>query len=1021
MDSASNDRAQLPRNMIENSMFEEEPDVVDLAKEPNLNPLESEDIEYEPRSSRLLVRGLGEHELDEDEEDYESSAKLLGMSFMNRSSGLRNNAGNYRQVQEGLCPAPSARTVIVGIVLVVILVSIVTLIYLLPKCTFTKEGCHNKTHPMELVYPIATNGQLFPWTKSRLPNYIKPLEYDITLFPNLTTMTFSGKVNVKLSIIGTTKAIVLHGSGLHDIQANVTLPGGSVHNLTVLEYPTFEMIAMVLPEPLMKGAECFLSIEYHANLSSSYYGFYKISYMNEHNSTWLAATQFEPLAARKAFPCFDEPAFKSTFRLKIRRSAAHVALSNMPKINTTDLPDGLVLDDFATSVKMSTYLVAIIVSDMKSVTMDVNGTLVSVYAIPQKIDQAEYALKAAVTLLEFFSDYFRIKYPLEKLDLVALPDIQAGAMENWGLLTFRETTLLYKENTSSLLDKQLITQVIAHELAHQWFGNLVTMEWWNDLWLNEGFATYMEYFALQSKFQDLNADNNFLTARCVALEKDSLQTTHPISTDVQSPEQIEEIFDELSYIKGASLLQMLNAYLSDEIFHDCIAKYLQDHKYGTTKSDDLWDSMNLVTKSKADVKNIMKTWTQQAGYPLVTVEKKGKEVFVSQERFLRTVNSSNATGMSNSTLWQVPLSYTFGPCEGPTCFSVYLLNQTQNTIVLPSEPAWLKFNVEMTGYYIVDYGTEGWDALIKQLRSNHTVFTASDRANLIHDIFILSSVGKVSLSKAFDLLTYIENEMDTAPIGQALHQIRNIQSLLAKQGFDFPAAQLVRRMFDLLSKQIKNQEWTDNGTVSDQELRSLLLDLACTHGDGTCISTATELFNTWRTNGTRLPTAVEKIVFKVGAHTDDGWEYLYNMYSTSPSEAEKIKMLEGLTCTENGKKLQWLMYASLHGEGIKSQDFPIVIRLISKNVPGFLLAWNFVKQNWNEITQKFLPGSFPIQSIVTKTTAHFGTEVYLNEVINFFNTTKGKSREMWCVKEAIETIKLNVQWINKNRDNLTWL
>ncbi|CAJ0950366.1 unnamed protein product [Ranitomeya imitator] len=618
--TSPNDRAQLPRNMIENSMFEEEPDVVDIAKEHNLNPLESEDVEYEPRSSRLLVRGLGEHELDEDEEDYESSARLLGMSFMNRSSGLRNNAGNYRQVQEGLCPAPSVRTVIVSVVLVVILVSIVTVIYLLPKCTFTKEGCHNKTRPMELVYPIATNGQLFPWTKSRLPTYIKPLEYDITLFPNLTTLTFSGKVNIKLNIIGTTNAIVLHSSGLHDIQANVILPGGSVHNLSVLEYPTFEMIAMVLPETLTKGAEYLLSIEYQANLSSSYYGFYKISYKDEHdNSTWLAATQFEPLAARKAFPCFDEPAFKSTFRLKIRRSAAHVALSNMPKINTTDLPDGLVLDDFATSVKMSTYLVAIIVSDMKNVTMDVNGTLppgaapssrrlcaltvqvrgrddaysvrgalclisqsgetpgpdarmrrwelqsreVSVYAIPQRIDQAEYALKAAVTLLEFFSNYFRIKYPLGKLGkslpigghivpLVVLykqtlsservdyhdegemgnsladptdwqdkDGIQGkhrvtkrgpalsnpmftlvtGIVGRWRAVC---VTALQRPNSDAAAIR-IVVWIAAASFSVKWFGNLVTMEWWNDLWLNEGFATYMEYFALQSKFQDLNA------------------------------------------------------------------------------------------------------------------------------------------------------------------------------------------------------------------------------------------------------------------------------------------------------------------------------------------------------------------------------------------------------------------------------------------------------------------------------------------------------------------------------------
>lgn len=271
----------MPRNMIENSMFEEEPDVVDLAKEPGINPLESEEVEYEPRSSRLLVRGLGEHELDDDEEDYESSAKLLGMSFMNRSSG-RSNPNNYRQVQDGLCPTPSARTVIVSIVVVVIIVSIVTVVYLLPKCTFTKDGCHKKNHSMELVYPIATNGQLFPWTKSRLPNSTIPLEYVISLHPNLTTMEFSGSVQIKMKVLEDTKTVVLHSSGLQNIEAtNINLTGGPSRKLNVLEYTKFEMIAMHLPEKLSKGTEFTLKIDYNSNFSSSYYGFYKISYSDE--------------------------------------------------------------------------------------------------------------------------------------------------------------------------------------------------------------------------------------------------------------------------------------------------------------------------------------------------------------------------------------------------------------------------------------------------------------------------------------------------------------------------------------------------------------------------------------------------------------------------------------------------------------------------------------------------------------------------------------------------------------------
>ncbi|KAM9329886.1 leucyl-cystinyl aminopeptidase [Gastrophryne carolinensis] len=1004
--------------MIENSMFEEEPEVVDLAKEPSINPLESDDVEYEPRSSRLLVRGLGEHEMDDDEEDYESSAKLLGMSFMNRSSG-RSNPGNFRQVQEGLCPTPSARTVIVCGVVVIILVSIVTVAYFLPKCTFTKEGCHHKNHSMELVYPIATNGELFPWTKIRLPSSIIPQEYNITLHPNLTTMVFSGVVQIKLKFVEDTKTVVLHSSGLQNIEANVTLPGGATHRLSVLEYLTFEMIAMVLPDKLVKGTECTLHLEYSANFSSTYYGFYNISYNNVNESKWLAATQFEPLAARKAFPCFDEPAFKASFRIKIKRTEDHEAISNMPKMSTSTLSDGLILDEFAPSVKMSTYLVAFIVSDMKSVFSHLNETLVSVYTIPQKLDQAHYALNASLTLLQFYSEYFGIDYPLSKLDLVAIPDIQAGAMENWGLITFRETTLLYKEDTSSVMDKQLITAVIAHELAHQWFGNLVTMEWWNDIWLNEGFATYMEFFALQSKFPELNADTNFLKSRCDALEKDSLQTSHPISTDVQSPEQIEEMFDDLSYIKGASVLLMLKAYLSEEKFHDCIQRYLKEHKYGSTKSDDLWDSMNLETKSNPDVKNMMRTWTRQAGFPLVTVEKQGKEVSVRQERFLQTVNPVNDTGNS-SALWHVPLSYKFEPCHGTSCESVLILDKKQDKIILQNGTSWLKFNVNMTGYYIVDYGQEGWKSLTDQLQLDHTVFSASDRANLIHDMFMLSRIGKVPLVQAFELLRYLVNETETAPIKQAVNQVLHIADLFAKLAFPDQAVRLKRRLVGLLEKQINNQTWSDEGSLSDQEKRSILLGLYCPLNKE-CRAKATLLFDSWK-NGTQLPKTVKTIVFKVGASTDDGWEYLNGMYEMSVSEAEKMKILEALATTDNGKKLVWMMETSLRGDHIRSQDFPILISFISKNVPGFILTWNFVKQNWDEIIQKFPPGSFPIQTIVTRTTAQFSSEVYLDEVTNFFNSTKGKSRDMWCVKEAVESIKLNIQWMDRNLDSLrSWL
>uniref|UniRef100_A0A452I6E4 Uncharacterized protein n=1 Tax=Gopherus agassizii TaxID=38772 RepID=A0A452I6E4_9SAUR len=414
----------------------------------------------------------------------------------------------------------------------------------------------------------------FPWAKTRLPSNVVPLHYDLILQPNLTTTKFAGSVQITVNVIQVTWNIILHSSGLNITKATLTSAGwNQAKPVEVLEYPVRDQIAVVAPDALLVGHNYTLSIDYASNLSDTYYGFYKVSYKDEHaNKRWLAATQFEPLAARSAFPCFDEPAFKATFLIKIKRDEQHSTLSNMPKNVTIPVAAGIVQDEFSVSLKMSTYLVAFIVANLKNISKETNRTLVSIYAMPQKLGQVEHALDTAVTLLEFYQKYFHIEYPLQKLDLVAIPDFQAGAMENWGLITFRETTLLYDDKTSSAMDKKLVTAVIAHELAHQWFGNLVTMEWWNDLWLNEGFATFMEYFAMERTFPGLQTDEDFLKLRFKTMMKDSLNASRPISSAVQSSEQIEEMFDALSYIKvtseeaNKSLCLLCFVYLFSKIF-----------------------------------------------------------------------------------------------------------------------------------------------------------------------------------------------------------------------------------------------------------------------------------------------------------------------------------------------------------------------------------------------------------------------------------------------------------------------
>lgn len=1026
MEPFTNDRLQLPRNMIENSMFEEEPDVVDLAKEPCLHPLEPDEVEYEPRGSRLLVRGLGEHELDEDEEDYESSAKLLGMSFMNRSSGLRNSAAGYRQNSDGTCPAPSARTIGVCVCIILLAVAIILAIYFLPRCTFTKEGCHKNNRPTEPIQPIATNGKLFPWAQIRLPTAVTPVRYDLTLHPNLTSMTFRGSVTISLQALQATWNIILHSTG-HNISrvTFMTAVSSQEKEVDVLEYPLHEQIAIVAPETLLEGHNYTLKIEYSANISSSYYGFYGISYRDESNEKkYFAATQFEPLAARSAFPCFDEPAFKATFVIRIKRDEQYTALSNMPKKSSVVLEDGLVQDEFFESVKMSTYLVAFIVGEMKNLSQDVNGTLVSIYAVPEKIGQVHHALETTVKLLDFYQSYFEIQYPLKKLDLVAIPDFEAGAMENWGLLTFREETLLYDANTSSVADRKLVTKVIAHELAHQWFGNLVTMQWWNDVWLNEGFATFMEYFSLEKIFGELSSYEDFLDARFKTMKKDSLNSSHPISSSsVESSEQIEEMFDSLSYFKGASLLLMLKTYLSEDIFQHAIILYLHNHSYTSIHSDDLWDSFNEFTNKTLDVKKMMRTWTLQKGFPLVTVQRKGKQILVQQERFCLNVKPEIQPSDASS-LWHIPLSYITDGKNYSKHRSVSLLDKKSGVINLTEEVQWIKVNTNMTGYYIVHYADDNWEALIKQLKINPYVLSDKDRANLINNIFELAGLGKVSLQRAFDLIDYLRNETYTAPISEALFQTELIYNLLDKLGHVDLASRLVNKVFKLLQSQIQQQTWTDEGTPSTRELRSVLLDFACAHRLENCSAAALKLFFDWMaSNGTQsLPTDVMTTVFKAGAKTEGGWSFLLSKYVSLGSEAEKNKILEALASSEDVRKLYWLMKKSLDGDLIRTQKLSFIIRTVARHFPGHLLAWDFVKENWSKLVQKFHLGSYTIQSIVAGSTHLFATKAHLSEVQAFFENQSEATFRLRCVQEALEVIQLNMQWVEKNLKTLTyWL
>lgn len=889
--------------------------------------------------------------------------------------------------------------------------------------------------------PVATNGQPFPWDRMRLPTTISPIHYDLTIHPNLTTLDFTGVVRIQLDVHEDTSTIILHAKHMQISNVLLLAPEG-IRPLQVLEYPRFHQLALLSDSLLTKGRRYEVQLAFAANLSDSFHGFYKSSYRTSSGEVRvMASTQFEATFARGAFPCFDEPAFKANFTIRIIREPRHITISNMPKVKTVDLPGGLLEDHFDTTVKMSTYLVAYIVSDFLSVSKTTqHGVKISVYAVPEKINQTAFALDAAVKLLDFYDDYFDIPYPLPKQDLAAIPDFQSGAMENWGLTTYRETGLLFDPDRSSASDKLGITKVIAHELAHQWFGNLVTMEWWNDLWLNEGFAKFMEFISLDITYPELQVDDFFLGKCFEAMEVDSLTSSHPVSTHVENPTQIQEMFDDVSYDKGACILNMLRDFLTPEAFEIGIIRYLKRYSYQNTVNSHLWESLTDICNSddlneggkkhrefcskrslqsasskwfsgeELDVRAIMDTWTLQEGFPLVTVEVRGREVRLSQERYLKTDDPSLTKGF----LWEIPLTYM---TSASSTIHRYLLKTKTGVLYLPEEVDWVKFNVDMSGYYMVHYAGEGWNSIIKLLQYNHTALSSNDRASLIQNVFQLVSVGKVRLDTALELSLYLSRETEIMAVTQGFGELVPLYKLMEKRDMTDLENQMKDYIVDLFRGLIDRQEWTDSGSVSERVLRSYLLLFACVRNYAPCVTKATQLFKQWKDSdgSMSLPVDITMAVFMVGVRTPDGWDFLFEKYRTSLQMSVKSRMKSSMAYSHLKDKLEWMLEQSLHGEVMKTQDLPDVIVTISRNPHGYKLAWDFMRANWHTLIKKFDLGSSTINYLVNGVTSQYSTIEMLEEVKSFFGSlTEETGSEMRCIRQAYETIEDNIRWTDTN-------
>ncbi|XP_053386790.1 endoplasmic reticulum aminopeptidase 1-like [Mercenaria mercenaria] len=879
---------------------------------------------------------------------------------------------------------------------------------------------------------ISTNGKPFPYKDIRLPKSVIPTHYQLLLHPNISQSFFSGTVKIHCDITHRTNFIVFHVKTLNitKLELQDLKKLGQIEILNWLEYKTNEQVFVKLGTRLEAGSKVILEVDFQGDLVKKLAGFYKSMYKtNKGEERYIATTHFEPTDARAAFPCFDEPQLKATFKLSMIRDANHISLFNMPLKNTQEYGSGLKMDIFDETVKMSTYLVAFVVCDYQNITKSTKrDVMVRVFAPKDSIHAAHFALETAVKVIDHYEDFFGVPYPLPKQDLIAIPDFAAGAMENWGLITYRETAVLYDPTVSSARNMERVAVVVAHELAHQWFGNLVTMAWWDDLWLNEGFASFVEYIGSGVGHEDWKMDEQFVTETLLnALFLDGLENSHPINLQVDNPNQINELFDTITYDKGASIIRMLNKFLGDEVFKKGLKSYLNQYKYSNAATNDLWNSLSeAVTNSKADintdVKSLMRTWTEQMGFPVITLERQkgGHKVSIRQERFLlyKQPNISTQSTSPFGYMWEVPFTYSLA--SKPNEVKKYLLKDASGSFEVPADITWIKGNYHMYGYYRVNYDEDGWRALIGQLNVNHSVFTATERAGMIDDAFMLARAGLLNYSIALDLSLYMVNEEDYIPWQTLIDNWKFIEHRIE----DKPVYSRFKNVqLKLMKKQIEKMTWEDEGSMLDKYLRTAILNLAVSLEHEKSVNKGKELFQQWKTNHRSIQVNLKSVIYRTGIMygKEEDWDTVWNAFLTENDASEKMKLLTALGQSKDYRLLSRLNNFSLNETLVRRQDAFRVLTSVSGTYVGQLLAWRFFRQNWEVYVDRYASTSFIFSTLIKGTCSNFATQFDYDEVHTFFKTRDAGTGKR-AVSQVLEKIQSNIDWTQRYEKTVTdWI
>ena len=860
-------------------------------------------------------------------------------------------------------------------------------------------------------------------TVYRLSTDIKPEKYRLTLYPDLKLLNFRGEESISLYLNRAATQITLHAHELEVSGASVVLPGGERIQAERTAFDDeAETVTFTFPKTVPAGSAT-LNVSFKGILNKNLKGFYQSEYKAPDGTTkYLATTQFEATDARRAFPCWDDPAVKATFEVTLVVAQDLTAISNTPVVSETRRPNGTKEVRFAESPRMSTYLLVFIVGDMAFVeATGANGTVHRVWATRGKEESGRFALENSLKVLAYMNDYFGIPYPLPKLDHIAIPDFAAGAMENWGAITYRETALLFDPMNSAADTKQRIMEVVAHEMAHMWFGDLVTMAWWDDLWLNESFASWMGDKAVDHVFPEWNMWTQFVSNDTNAgLNLDSLRNSHPIEARVNNPSEIRELFDAISYSKGAATLRMLEAFLGEEAFRRGLRVYLSAHQYGNARTQDLWDALE--GASQHPVRAIMDSWVKQMGYPLLDVreERRGTHLDLSlgQERFLydRLLGMRDATGAT----WQIPV--LAARATGPRPASL-LMTQASAKIDLGTSttaPAddWVKVNAGQTGFFRVNYTADGWERLGRAVAKRE--LPPTDRLGLQADAYALHRAGVQPVTVFLSLAEQYKDDPDVSVWRDLAGNLRGMETLLFDEPFYPKFEAFGRKLFQGIARRLGWEAKPGEGHL-DALFRSTALGQAGSYGDPDVIREALARFPRFQQDPASVSPDLRGVVLGLVAQQGDQRTYdtLWDLERLAPSAEEKVRYLSALSRFRDGRLLKETLSRSLTDE-VRFQDTVLVVGAVASTRLGRDLAWEFVKQNWAEFDKRYGSGGFAITRLVSLTGV-FHTEEKARDVDAFFKTHPAPSATR-TIQQALERIRLNTKWLEKNRrDAETWL